>query len=227
MLLCIGKQKHSHAGPPTPHPSLQRSQAQSSQHQPPTKDFLKILRIRRHVHAFVSKQVGRVAVALGGARAMLLDLLSKKAGVELRRKTKQKQRGRENKDPPCICGCVEMHLNLLPPSWSSSSSWPETTAVLAEPLESGLYYYYYYYYYDPWWNTAIPAELQLPQIATYLEWPDEEHEMDDDDDNEEDGGGCNEIDSLAERFIARCHERFMLEKQESYRRYQEMLARSL
>ena len=40
-------------------------------------------------------------------------------------------------------------------------------------------------------------------------------------------GDGNEIDNLAKRFIARCHERFMLEKQESYRRYQEMLARSL
>jgi hypothetical protein len=37
---------------------------------------------------------------------------------------------------------------------------------------------------------------------------------------------CNDIDRLAERFIARCHERFMLEKQASFRRFQEMLARS-
>ncbi|TKW32434.1 hypothetical protein SEVIR_2G168400v4 [Setaria viridis] len=197
-----------------------------AQQHPPTKALLRILRIRRLFRAFVSKNVGRVAVALGGATAMVLGLLSKKAGaVELRRnKIKRKQRGR---NPPCICGCVEeTHLNLLPTTMSSSSPppWPETTAVM-EPLEVG----FYYYYYDPSWNTVIPAELQLPPIARYLEWPDEEHQMEDDDedDGEEDGGGCNEIDSLAERFIARCHERFMLEKQESYRRYQEMLARSL
>ncbi|KAG0543079.1 hypothetical protein BDA96_02G158600 [Sorghum bicolor] len=200
-----------------------------AQHQPPNKALLKILRIRRIVHAFVSKHAGRVAMALGGARAMLLDLLSKKqaAGVETRRKIKKKQRGEtNNKDPPCcICGCAEMHLNLLPPSWSSSSS-SKTTAVL-EPLEPG---FLHYSYYDPSWDTEIPPELQLPPIAGYLERPDEESGviMEDDDGGEEDGGvGYHEIDSLAERFIARCHERFMLEKQESYRRYQEMLARTM
>ncbi|EOA29278.1 hypothetical protein CARUB_v10025553mg [Capsella rubella] len=37
----------------------------------------------------------------------------------------------------------------------------------------------------------------------------------------------NDIDHLADMFIARCHEKFLLEKVESYRRFQEMLARSL
>lgn len=37
----------------------------------------------------------------------------------------------------------------------------------------------------------------------------------------------NEIDVLAEMFIANCHEKFRLEKQESDRRFQEMLARSM
>ncbi|ERN11602.1 hypothetical protein AMTRI_Chr03g138730 [Amborella trichopoda] len=36
-----------------------------------------------------------------------------------------------------------------------------------------------------------------------------------------------EIDRLAEKFIATFHEKFRLEKQESYRRYQDMLARSI
>ena len=221
MLLCIGKLNTLMADhllhiPPSNDLKLR------AQRQPPTKALLKILRIRRLVRAFVSKHVvGRVATALGGARAVLLDLLSKKAGaVELTRKiVKRKRRGRD-KDPPCICGvCVEMHLDLLPPS---SSSWPERTAV-QEPHEAVLHYSYY----DPTWNMVIPAELQLQPIARYLEWHDEERQIEDDDDEEEDADSWNEIDNLAERFIARCHERFMLEKQESYRRYQEMLARSL
>ncbi|CAL5090746.1 unnamed protein product [Urochloa decumbens] len=215
MLLCIGKLNTPMAD------HLLKLRAQH--HHPPTKAAL--LKIRRLVRAFVSKHLGRAAMALGGATAMLLGLLSEKAGggVELSRKLRQKQRGRDNKDPPCICGgCVEMRLNLLPPTWPSPSPWPEMTTVM-EPLEAGSYCSYY----DPSWNTAIPAELQLPPIGRYLEWPDEERQMEEEDDEEEDGGGCNEIDSLAERFIARCHERFMLEKQESYRRYQEMLARSL
>lgn len=36
----------------------------------------------------------------------------------------------------------------------------------------------------------------------------------------------NEIDKLADKFIANCHEKFMLEKVDSYRRFQETLKRS-
>ncbi|VFQ73950.1 unnamed protein product [Cuscuta campestris] len=43
---------------------------------------------------------------------------------------------------------------------------------------------------------------------------------------EEKGGSNNDIDRLADMFIADSHERFRLEKVESYRRFQEMLARS-
>ncbi|KAF8712029.1 hypothetical protein HU200_028859 [Digitaria exilis] len=202
-----------------------------AQHQRPTKALLKILRIRRLIRDFVSNNVaGHVAAALGGARAVLLHLLSKKAAIELRKKIKRKHSGKNNKHSPCICGCVEMHLNQLLPlsAWPSSPPpWPETTAVNLEPIEAG--FYYCYSYYDPSWDTVIPAELQLPPITGYLEWPgDEERQMEEyEDEDEDDVGGCNEIDSLAESFIARCHERFMLEKQESYRRHQEMLARSL
>ncbi|CAN6162474.1 unnamed protein product [Urochloa humidicola] len=229
-MLCIGKLNTLMADHLLHTPPSKNLKLRAHQHHPQTKALLKI---RRLVRAFVSKHVGRAAVALGGATAMLLGLVSKKAAagvIELRRKMKPKRRqgSKDNKDdPPSICGgCVEMHLNLLPPAWLSSSPWPEPEMTpTMELLEAGLYYSYY----DPSWNTVIPAELQLPPIVRYLEWPDEERQMEEDDDDggEEDGGGCNEIDSLAERFIARCHERFMLEKQESYRRYQEMLARSL
>ncbi|XP_062199768.1 uncharacterized protein LOC133902188 [Phragmites australis] len=188
----------------------------TAQHQSPTKT---VLRIRRLLRAFVSKHAGRVAAAMGGARSLLLDLLSKKAGVELRRKTKRRRRN--NMDPSCCGGSIAIHLSLLPPDVTLSSSLSSEMVVL-EPLEAGLSYTYN----DPSWSTAIPAELQPPPIAGYLEWPDEEDQLEQEDE-EEDGDDCNEIDRLAESFIARCHERFMLEKQESYRRYQEMLARSL
>ncbi|XP_010506024.1 PREDICTED: uncharacterized protein LOC104782715 [Camelina sativa] len=39
--------------------------------------------------------------------------------------------------------------------------------------------------------------------------------------------GTDDINHLADMFIARCHEKFLLEKVESYRRFQDMLARSL
>ncbi|XP_019100720.1 PREDICTED: uncharacterized protein LOC104788818 [Camelina sativa] len=48
----------------------------------------------------------------------------------------------------------------------------------------------------------------------------EERDVDDDDDDDD-------INRLADRFIAKCHERFMLEKVESFREYEEMLLRGL
>lgn len=63
------------------------------------------------------------------------------------------------------------------------------------------------------------------QLSGYLQWLEERdgHK----EDRECGGGHVNEIDKLAEIFIARSHEKFRLEKQESYRRFQEMMARSL
>jgi len=74
------------------------------------------------------------------------------------------------------------------------------------------------------------------EYCGYLRWleeemPDEvlvvEEEEEEDGDGDGDGDG-NEIDMLAEKFIARCRANFLLEKQESYdRRCQEIIARSI
>ncbi|XP_074563304.1 uncharacterized protein LOC141819939 [Curcuma longa] len=79
--------------------------------------------------------------------------------------------------------------------------------------------------YDSPWNSALiltedgddKAEMSL---VGHLEWVEDDLESL----GEEDGE--NEIDQLAEKFIASCHEKFRLEKEESRRRYQEMLERS-
>lgn len=60
------------------------------------------------------------------------------------------------------------------------------------------------------------------QLAGYLQWLEEKAHDDDDD-----GYKFNRIDMLAEMFIANCHEKFKLEKQESDRRFNEMLARGM
>ncbi|CAI0402860.1 unnamed protein product [Linum tenue] len=58
-------------------------------------------------------------------------------------------------------------------------------------------------------------------LAGYLLWLEEK-------DNKCEGGVVvNEIDRLAEMFIAECHEKFQLEKQESLRRFHDMMARSM
>ncbi|XP_073152312.1 uncharacterized protein [Henckelia pumila] len=58
------------------------------------------------------------------------------------------------------------------------------------------------------------------ELSGYLQWLEEKG-------NEMDSCRINEIDKLADLFIADCHEKFRLEKQESYRRFQEMMARSI
>ncbi|XP_010555005.1 PREDICTED: uncharacterized protein LOC104824607 [Tarenaya hassleriana] len=64
------------------------------------------------------------------------------------------------------------------------------------------------------------------KLSGYLEWLEEKVI----EDNYIDGGEENvekDIDRLADKFIASCHEKFLLEKVESDRRFQEMMARSL
>ncbi|XP_010517730.1 PREDICTED: uncharacterized protein LOC104793137 [Camelina sativa] len=67
--------------------------------------------------------------------------------------------------------------------------------------------------------------------SQYLEWLEERVDgninINGGHSNEEGDVGDDDIDHLADMFIARCHEKFLLEKVESYRRFQEMLARSL
>lgn len=83
-------------------------------------------------------------------------------------------------------------------------------------------------YYDSTWNSIVVVnddddEGLEGQLSGYLEWLEEKSGGD----NNNNDNDASEIDRLAEKFIASCHEKFRLEKQESYRRYQEMLARSM
>ena len=82
---------------------------------------------------------------------------------------------------------------------------------------------------DPTWeghvdydHAAAASTPDSPQLSGYLQWL-EERKLEGEPTTTE----VNEIDKLAEMFIARCHEKFRLEKQESARRFQEMMARSM
>ncbi|KAG2325557.1 hypothetical protein Bca52824_008285 [Brassica carinata] len=64
------------------------------------------------------------------------------------------------------------------------------------------------------------------QLCGYLEWlehkkVEDSEEIRDDGEMEDD----NDVDHLADKFIANCHEKFLLEKVESNRRFQETLER--
>lgn len=71
------------------------------------------------------------------------------------------------------------------------------------------------------WDPTIPIKQfeekrETPGLSGYLEWLEEKDRGHNNGEYEEE---CvNEIDKLADKFIAKCHEKFMLEKEESYRR---------
>ncbi|KAL3341559.1 hypothetical protein AABB24_025885 [Solanum stoloniferum] len=71
-------------------------------------------------------------------------------------------------------------------------------------------------YYDSTWNSIISTACDESELSGYLQWLEDK-----------DNSSNNDIDKLADMFIANSHERFRLEKVESYRRFQEMLARSV
>lgn len=97
----------------------------------------------------------------------------------------------------------------------------------------------FHLYYDTAWNSIISTKdfdindgSSESQLSGYLRWL-EEKKVNNNSNSNGNNGSCmaadnaNEIDRLAEMFIASCHEKFRLEKQESYRRFQEMLPRSM
>ncbi|KAF6151784.1 hypothetical protein GIB67_010358 [Kingdonia uniflora] len=95
-------------------------------------------------------------------------------------------------------------------SWHFSSS-----LVLPQPIMEE--------YYDSTWNIEIvPVDEYQDaldsQLSSYLHWV-KENSLNNDD--------LEEIDRLADKFIKSYHEEFRLKKVESYRRYQEMIARSI
>ncbi|WVZ87573.1 hypothetical protein U9M48_034188 [Paspalum notatum var. saurae] len=134
-------------------------------------------------------------------------------------------------------------------AWSGGLSSPDRRAASEE--EEDVRYYHVYPSYESAWNAVVgPAGVATAgggevdgdgtaaEYCGYLRWleeevPDEllvveEYDEGEEGDGVDGAGGENEIDRLAERFIARCHANFLLEKQESYdRRCQEMIARSM
>ncbi|KAG1326787.1 hypothetical protein COCNU_01G007210 [Cocos nucifera] len=144
------------------------------------------------------------------AKSMVMELLNKKNSmaahytIKLRRKKNRK-----------LLRSIRMRFD-----WSSSHIIPMPEPASMDVFGTSRTYY------DSTWNSIISTgegnEDMEPPLSGYLHWLEEknsEASVRDDD--------GNEIDRLAEKFIARCHEKFRLEKQESYRRYQEMLARSM
>ncbi|KAL5215532.1 hypothetical protein ABZP36_006933 [Zizania latifolia] len=198
-------------------------------------------KINSILHSHVYPQVGHVFRALAKFKSFLLDVLSKERSATTRGGGKKYAIGytsrpaKSGKTISKVAGFMKLHF-----TWASANSM---TPARANDLDVH-YYHAHSYYDDSTWNVVVSADAEELRGGGgddaddfgYLCWLEEERSSDDaipaeGEDGGGDGGGnsaTNEIDRLAERFIARCHAKFLLEKQESYRRYQqEMMCRSI
>ncbi|KAL8459838.1 hypothetical protein ACS0TY_031666 [Phlomoides rotata] len=162
----------------------------------PSSSPLSSMKLKTLLHTFIFYRIGRT---FAKAKSLLLELLGDIQLVEfsiLKKNKKQKK---------LFFGSFRLHYN-----WCTSHVMHANSHV----------------YYDASWNTTTSLDDHDQQmdgsdeLSRYLEWLEEKKS------GVEECGGCNEIDELADLFIANCHEKFRLEKQESYRRFQEMMARS-
>ncbi|OWM78958.1 uncharacterized protein LOC116195007 [Punica granatum] len=181
------------------------------------------------IHSLFLSQVRRIARVLTGAKSFLVKVFRK--GSSSKPVHFFIFFSRNKKDNKIYFGSFRLHYN-----WCSSRSWSVPASVLQDtfpaPVTSQVSYYYdscsRRKYEDAVGHYCHPEPSGL---SGYLQWLEEkkvDHGQGDvlgDQNNEQPQG--NEIDKLADMFIARCHEKFILEKQESERRFHEMLARSM
>jgi hypothetical protein len=188
------------------------------------------------LHSHIYPQVGHVFRAVAKFKALLVDvILNKKkrtaaagraaAGAYDRSTKRSGSKKRTNK----IACFVKMQFT------SRSSSSPARARYQLEYESRSSYCEYS----APWSAAATEVE-EVVEVCDggddatecgYLCWLEEEERPGGDEGAVHDDGdgdvAVNEIDRLAEKFIARFHAKFLLEKQESYRRYQDMIARSI
>ncbi|KAJ4842422.1 hypothetical protein Tsubulata_017633 [Turnera subulata] len=180
---------------------------------------LSSMKIKTLIHTLIISHVCRIARALSKAKSILVEILRENQPIHFICPAKNSK----NKNRKVFFGSFRLHYN-----WCSSHVLPVPERVFEGLPGPG------HLYYDSTWNSVITADHQgddieedngeLAQLSGYLHWLEEKKG------NENLPCGresTNEIDRQAEMFIANCHERFMLEKQESYRRFQEMMARSI
>lgn len=152
----------------------------------------------------------RIIRALSKVKNIILDILKKNQAIH-------------DKKQKIILGSFRLHYN-----WCSSK--PSHVLPVPARVFNGLPSNHSSH--DSSWRSVISeAEQQdlhisyddSEELAGYLQWL-EEKVQDKGTDVQE---IKEDIDMLAEMFIESCHEKFRLEKQESDRRFQEMLARSM
>ncbi|KAJ7976015.1 DUF761 domain-containing protein [Quillaja saponaria] len=175
----------------------------------PSSSTLSSMKIKTLIHTVIVSHVCRIFRALSKVKSIVIEIVKENQPIHY---FIQGQKKNSNKHKKVFFGSFRLHYN-----WGSSSHVMPVPAPVYDGLPAA------HLYYDSTWNTIIPANDQCEdgaesELSGYLQW------LEDHKDEQE----INEnIDKLADVFIANCHEKFKLEKQESDRRFQAMLARGL
>ncbi|KAI3415163.1 uncharacterized protein J3R85_015342, partial [Psidium guajava] len=176
------------------------------------------MKLKTLIQNLIFSRACRVARALSKAKSFLADVVKKGPPLYFVDFAKNKRKSK------MYIGSFRMYYN-----WCSSRSFSTAPASVLEGFRTN------HLYYDSTWNCSIPtseapaAECEdegESQLSGYLQWLEEKNKAKASD-GFADPNNVHEIDELADEFIAKCHEKFILEKQESDRRFQEMLARSV
>ncbi|KAF5737339.1 hypothetical protein HS088_TW13G00218 [Tripterygium wilfordii] len=165
------------------------------------------VKIKTLIHTLIVSHVCRIVRVMAKAKSIIRDIIKETQLTKTSARNKYKNRKR-------VLDSFRLHYN-----WCSNS---HVVPVPARVLEAASENCSSSWYYDPSWNSIISTDEQCEEgagLSVYLQWLEES--VDDEEEKK------NEINRLADLFIANCHEKFLLEKQESYRMFQEMLARSL
>ncbi|XP_027367266.1 uncharacterized protein LOC113873369 [Abrus precatorius] len=191
------------------------------------------MKIKNLIHTLIVSHICRIIRALSKVKAIIVETLKgNQPNIDFLYPSHKKHR-RNKISKKIIFGSFRLHYN-----WCSSRS----SHVLPVPSRvfeglskaSGTHLYY-----EPDWNSSSVIHDQGEklqgcedchddsQLVGYLQWLEEENKVHDDGGDKGVANEINEIDVLAEKFIANCHEKFRLEKQESDRRFHDMLARGM
>ncbi|XP_042481559.1 uncharacterized protein LOC122062002 [Macadamia integrifolia] len=175
------------------------------------------MKIKSIVQSHILRHVWRIVGSVTKAKSKLFEIIKEKRPdyyiESINKSIRNKKKIKRQKK---LFGSITAHYN-----WCSSHVGP---MPMSEPsMDHG--FSAGHGYYDSTWNSVIPEceDGMESQLSGYLQWLEEKVPDSSAVDTEVD----DEIDRLAAKFIASCHEKFRLEKQESYRRYQEMMARSM
>ncbi|GLT96158.1 hypothetical protein SLE2022_138030 [Rubroshorea leprosula] len=171
---------------------------------------LSSMKIKNLIQTLFRFHISRVVRALSKAKSIIIQTFKENQAIRFILYPTKKLKNHKHRK--IYFGSFRLHYN-----WCSSHVVPVPPPIVLDRLpETHLYC-------DSTWNSVISTDQKCEdgtesQLSGYLEWL-------------EDKSGeeieVNEIDKLADMFIASCHEKFLLEKVESYRRFQEMLARSV